>query len=191
MNRRDLLRLAATGIAPALVRNAAGALIAPRFLDCVMAIGYRPLVIERKHDGKFELKRGDFNPTSSGFLYGEFIEKVNETKSRYQVYLVTNTHVLKDIEQAELELDLVIQSLPGERLAAPCLTDSSARSWSAAASVSGAPGRGPARFPRPIPWRSWSATTPRTCTAPSSRGTTWRLDAGEHTRMVLARRCRQ
>ena len=60
------------------------------------------------------------------------------------------------------------------RRAAPCLTASSARSWSSAASVSRAPGRGPARFPRPIPWRSWSATTPRTCTAPSSRGTTWR-----------------
>ena len=40
------------------------------------------------------------------------------------------------------------------RRAAPCLTDSSARSWSSSASVSGAPGRGPARFPRPIPWRS-------------------------------------
>ena len=57
--------------------------------------------------------------------------------------------------------------------AAPCLTDSSARSWSSAASVSRPPGRGPARFPRPIPWRCSSATTPRTCTAPSSRGTTW------------------
>ena len=61
------------------------------------------------------------------------------------------------------------------RRAAPCLTDSSARSWSSAASVSGAPGRGPARFPRPIPWRSsCPTTTPRTRTAPSSRGTTWR-----------------
>ena len=61
------------------------------------------------------------------------------------------------------------------RRAAPCLTDSSARSWSSAASVSRAPGRGPARFPRPIPWRCSSATTPRTCIAPSSRGTTSRL----------------
>ena len=34
--------------------------------------------------------------------------------------------------------------------AARCLTDSSARSWSSAASVSRAPGRGPARFPRAI-----------------------------------------
>ena len=38
----------------------------------------------------------------------------------------------------------------GQRRAARCLTDSSARSWSSAASVSRAPRRGPARFPRPI-----------------------------------------
>ena len=56
-----------------------------------------------------------------------------------------------------------------QRRAAPCLTDSSARSRSSAASVSGAPGCGPARFPRPIPWRCSSAPTPRTCIAPSSR----------------------
>ena len=60
------------------------------------------------------------------------------------------------------------------RRAARCLTDSSARSLSSAASVSRPPGRGPARFPRPIPWRCSSATTPRTCTAPPSRDTTWR-----------------
>ena len=57
---------------------------------------------------------------------------------------------------------------------ARCLTDSSARSCSSAASVSRPPGRGPARFPRPIPWRCSSAPTPRTCIAPSSRGTTSR-----------------
>ena len=38
----------------------------------------------------------------------------------------------------------------GQRRAARCLTVSSARSWSSAASVSPAPGRGPTRFPRPI-----------------------------------------
>ena len=38
----------------------------------------------------------------------------------------------------------------GQRRATRCLTDSSARSWSSAASVSPAPRRGPARFPRPI-----------------------------------------
>ena len=37
-----------------------------------------------------------------------------------------------------------------QRRAAQCLTDSSARSWAAAASVSPAPGRGPTHFPRPI-----------------------------------------
>ena len=61
-----------------------------------------------------------------------------------------------------------------QRRAARCVTDASARSWSSAASVSRPPGRGPARFPRPIPWRCSSATTPRTCIAPSSRGTTSR-----------------
>ena len=61
-----------------------------------------------------------------------------------------------------------------QRRAARCLTDASARSCSSAASVSRPPGRGPARFPRPIPWRCSSATTPRTCIAPSSRGTTSR-----------------
>ena len=60
-----------------------------------------------------------------------------------------------------------------------CLTDSSARSWSSAASVSRPPGRGPARFQRPIPWRCSSATTPRTCIAPSSRGTTSRKRMNE------------
>ena len=61
-----------------------------------------------------------------------------------------------------------------QRRAARCVTDASARSWSSAASVSRPPGRGPARFPRPIPWRCSSAPTPRTCIAPSSRGTTSR-----------------
>ena len=61
-----------------------------------------------------------------------------------------------------------------QRRAARCVTDASARSCSSAASVSRPPGRGQARFPRPIPWRCSSATTPRTCTAPSSRGTTSR-----------------
>ena len=61
-----------------------------------------------------------------------------------------------------------------QRRAARCLTDASARSCSSAAAVSRPPGRGPARFPRPIPWRCSSATTPRTCIAPSSRGTTSR-----------------
>ena len=45
------------------------------------------------------------------------------------------------------------------RRAAPCLTDSSARSWSSAASVSRPPGHGPAPFPRPIPSRSSFAST--------------------------------
>ena len=57
---------------------------------------------------------------------------------------------------------------------ARCLTHSSAPSWSSAASVPRAPGRGRACSPRPTPWPSSSATTRRTCTRRSSPGTTSR-----------------
>ena len=58
--------------------------------------------------------------------------------------------------------------------AARWVTDSSVRCSSSAASAPRAPGRGPVRSPRPIPWRCSSAITRRTCTPPSSRGTTSR-----------------
>ena len=52
--------------------------------------------------------------------------------------------------------------------------DCSAPFWSSAAAVPRPRGHDQARFPRPIPWRSSSAFTRRTFTAPSSRGTTSR-----------------
>ena len=61
----------------------------------------------------------------------------------------------------------------GQR-AARCVTHSSPRVSSSAASAPRAPGRGPTRGPTAIPWRRASAITRRTCTPPSSRGTTWR-----------------
>ena len=60
------------------------------------------------------------------------------------------------------------------RRGARCLTHSSALFLSSAASVPWPRGRGPACFPRPIPWPFSSATTPRTFTPPSSPGTTSR-----------------
>ena len=57
---------------------------------------------------------------------------------------------------------------------ARCLTDSSARFSSSAASAPRAPGRGRARSRRAIPWRSSSAITRRTFTRASSSGTTSR-----------------
>ena len=53
---------------------------------------------------------------------------------------------------------------------ARCVTHSSAPSWSSAASVPRAPGRGRACSPRPTPWPCSSATTRRTCTRRSSPG---------------------
>ena len=57
---------------------------------------------------------------------------------------------------------------------ARCVTHSSAPSWSSAASVPRAHGRGRACSPRPTPWPCSSATTRRTCTRRSSPGTTSR-----------------
>ena len=57
---------------------------------------------------------------------------------------------------------------------ARCVTHSSAPFLSSAASVPWPRGRGRACSPRPIPWPCSSATTRRTCTPPSSLGTTSR-----------------
>jgi S1-C subfamily serine protease len=83
------------------VAHLAGGLIPPFFLDCVVAIGYRPLAAVRRPDGKFEVQRGTFVPVASGFLYGYFVNKVNENKNNYLLYLVTNQHVLEDMERLE------------------------------------------------------------------------------------------
>lgn len=57
------------------------ALIPPFFLDCVVAIGIDD------NEGKRQW-------IASGFLYGHFLSKIDETTHRYSVYLVTNRHVL-------------------------------------------------------------------------------------------------
>ena len=58
------------------------ALIPPVFLDCVVAIGI---------DVGEENRRW----VASGFLYGNFLSKVDEKNNQYDVYLVTNRHVLE------------------------------------------------------------------------------------------------
>src|ERR1035437_2894551 len=78
-----------------------GGLIPPFFFDCVVAIGYRPLTAVRRPDGKLEAQRGAFVPIASGFLYGHFIKKLNEKENAYVLYLVTNQHVVEDIERME------------------------------------------------------------------------------------------
>lgn len=103
MKRRDLLRLGTALLPVGLARRAAGALIPPFFFDCVVAIGERPLVEEKTPDGKTRGKRGGFDPAASGFLYADFIEKVDEEQKRYRIYLVTNKHVIQGVEQRETQ----------------------------------------------------------------------------------------
>jgi S1-C subfamily serine protease len=76
-------------------------LIPPFFLDSVVAIGYRPLNVAAGVDGKSEVRRGPFVPVGSGFLYGHFLKKVNDELNEYAYYLVTNQHVVEDVERAE------------------------------------------------------------------------------------------
>jgi len=63
-------------------------LVPPSFLDCVVAIG-------RKENSPGPLQ-GQWVAEASGFLYGEFIAKVDEKQNSYQLFLVTSRHVIED-----------------------------------------------------------------------------------------------
>jgi len=54
-------------------------LIPSSFIDCVVALG-----VDTPKGRRW---------VASGFLYGDFLEKVDEKQNRYTVYLVTNRHV--------------------------------------------------------------------------------------------------
>ena len=88
-------------VAVATASHITAALIPPRFLDCVVAIGYRPLVTTKKPDGSLQVQRGIFVPMASGLLYAYFLKKANPTENEYAFYLVTNQHVVADVERAE------------------------------------------------------------------------------------------
>lgn len=68
------------------------ALIPPFFLDCVTTIGARDA-------------QGNISFHATGFLYGRFLEKINETQSRYHVYLLTNRHVFERLRAAVLRFN--------------------------------------------------------------------------------------
>jgi hypothetical protein len=100
MRSRILLVIALLMVAVAAPMIAA--LIPPFFLDCVVAIGYRPLMAVIGPDGKTLIaQRGPFIPVASGFLYGHFLKKVSDTENEIRTYLVTNDHVLADVERVE------------------------------------------------------------------------------------------
>ena len=62
------------------------ALLPPFFLDCVVALGS-------------DDEHGKKQWVASGFLYGEFQAKTSDTEKTYRVYLVTNRHVVADMNK--------------------------------------------------------------------------------------------
>src|SRR5271157_6542688 len=62
-------------------------LIPPTFVDRVVAIG--------RHEPTGAPNQVRFVPEASGFLYGDLLSKQGEMGS-YQIYLVTNRHVVED-----------------------------------------------------------------------------------------------
>jgi hypothetical protein len=83
--------------------NTPAALIPPFYLDCVVAVGYEPLKVEKGPDGKLVASRDAFRPMASGFLYGRYREPGKDGNGLYGVYLVTNHHVWEGIERVETE----------------------------------------------------------------------------------------
>lgn len=60
------------------------ALIPPFYIDCVVAIG--------------TIVQGQQHWIGTGFLFGDLIEKTEDDINRYTVYLVTNKHVLNNLD---------------------------------------------------------------------------------------------
>jgi S1-C subfamily serine protease len=68
------------------------ALIPPFFLDTVVAVGFA------NADGKVTYQ-------ATGFMYGHFLQQVNETTKRYKIFLVTNRHVFEGENKAFLRFN--------------------------------------------------------------------------------------
>lgn len=68
------------------------ALIPPFFLDCIVAVG-------------FPSETGEPRYAATGFLYGQFMEQASPDKKTYQVFFVTNRHVVEDAKTAYLRFN--------------------------------------------------------------------------------------
>lgn len=60
------------------------ALVPPFYIDCVVAIG--------------TIVQGQQRWIGTGFLFGDLVEKTEDDTNRYTVYLVTNKHVLNNLD---------------------------------------------------------------------------------------------
>jgi hypothetical protein len=68
------------------------ALIPPFFIDCVVAIGAEDPESNRRW-------------IASGFMYGQRLSRTENTQREYQIYLVTNRHVLAGLPKAYLRFN--------------------------------------------------------------------------------------
>lgn len=78
------------------------ALIPPFYLDCVVALGRKDLIPTPPAPPGAPVqppRYGPWIPEASGFLYGKFLKKEDEQHNSYNVYLVTNRHVVEEHEQ--------------------------------------------------------------------------------------------
>ena len=79
--------------------SATAALVPPFFLDCVVAIG--------RYDVQFDSggrPASKWVTEASGFFYGEFVSNVDDKTSNYQVFLVTNGHVIQNHNEILIRL---------------------------------------------------------------------------------------
>jgi S1-C subfamily serine protease len=88
MNRPRRYLLVITFCALSICPRFHATLIPPDFLDCVVVIG--------RNEASPLQPSGQWVAEASGFLYGEFMAKADETHNRYQVFLVTNRHVIEE-----------------------------------------------------------------------------------------------
>lgn len=89
------------------------ALIPPIYFDCVVAIGTN--------------LKGKQHWIGTGFLFGDLIEKTQDESNIYSVYLVTNKHVLENLDsiyirfnpqnnQSAKDYDIILKTKNGSRL---------------------------------------------------------------------------
>jgi S1-C subfamily serine protease len=94
-----------------------GTLIPPQYMDCVVAIGHMETTASTGPDNQVKLE-SSWVADSTGFLYGKFVAKLDDTHTSYRTFLVTNRHVIEGHIAAKADTLLVKFNLKSEDQAA-------------------------------------------------------------------------